>query len=251
MPSQIDRAPSTRCHHLVACLVEEKHAHRRGHEAEERRISVGRAAVKVEALGAGLDHRAPAAGHLGERVEKKDEAPADEHGALHGVSPHHRDQAALNGVERNQYHHHPEDDEEIPPHQLSDGQAAAVEDRDEKDDHVRGKHHPRVDIAAERSEAAVEEISHRRHAVAQVDWDEQDDQQRVRRQRPPFPVGDDHSQVVGGAGSADDLLAGDTGRDERRPDDPPGQLAGGEKIPLGRLVAPARRPHADRDDDRE
>src|SRR5439155_27352898 len=74
--------------------------------------------------------------------------------------------------------------------------------------------------------------------------------EHIGRQAPPFPIGDRHAALVGGAGGADDLLARNARRDERRANEPPRHRARREEITLGRARDFAGGDQADDDDEK-
>src|SRR5438045_3378740 len=79
------------------------------------------------------------------------------------------------------------------------------------------------------TEAAVKELGHGVEAVAEVKRQENPEQcVEADEDRAPFGDHRDKAAVVGRAHRADQVMAGDVGRDDAAADDPPGELVARE-----------------------
>ena len=228
-------------HRLVAHLIEREGPERGDdHSQEGRHLVIGRL-VEVHAFGVGGDQGAPAAGDVAQGGKEQRDAADHQQNALEQVGPHHGGQSAVDRVGPHAHHDQQQHEIEVPAGHLGKRQAAGIEHGHRVDAHVEGQQHARVDRAAGRPETVGQETGHGRHLVLQIDRDEDRQNQRVAGQPEPFPVGDAHAVLIGGADGADHLLAGDAGGHEGRADQPPGHVVAAEEIAVGRVATSSGR----------
>ena len=123
------------------------------------------------------------------------------------------------------------------PHLLQ-GVAAGVEHQGEIHEDVAGDDQHGVEGAGVRAVTALQVLRHGRDAVADVERDEDQQQDRQGREDHPFPVHHGHAELVGVPDLADELLGTDSRRDDGGPDGVPGQAVAGAKVLLnGRLLS--------------
>ena len=193
----------------------------------------------MKAFRIGQDHRVPPAGYPGQGDKEECDSTAEQHHALNCIGPHHGGEAALHGVEPDERDRAPQHGGKTPAGELGKDERAAVEHRHHEHQCVGRQHDPTIDVAAKRPESLGEVLGKGRNPVLKIDRNKENQEQRVRGQGPPFPVGDGHAMLISRANRADNLLAGNARGDEGRTDDPPRQSLGRQKVAPCRLALPA------------
>ena len=198
----------------------------------------------MKAFRIGHDHRVPPAGYPGQGDKVEGDSTAEQHHALNRIGPHHGGKAALHGVEPDDRHRAPQHGGETPTCELGKDERAAVEHRHHEHQRVGRQHDPTIDVAAKRSESLGEVLGKGSNPVLKIDRNKENQEQRVRGQAPPFPVGDGHAVLISRANRADNLLAGNARGYECRTDDPPRQPLRRQEVAPRRLALAARCPQA-------
>ena len=175
---------------------------------------------------------------FGEPEHRQQHRAADQDNGLQQLGIDDRRQAAEDRVDAGRDHHDHRRREEVPSRDLAEHEAARVQGHRDLRKDVRQDRNRRQVPAAGRPVASLQEFGHRDDAAAQVERNEHPREGQHHEDSQPLEVADGETGARAGTRQADEVLARDVRREQRRPDGDPTHAAVREEVALARLGLP-------------
>ena len=172
--------------------------------------------------------------HLVEADDGDDGAADEQRRTLQQVRPDHGFEAAVNGVRPGQNANRPDAYVKIDTENGLQADGAGVQHRSQRHADVGHEHVHRHEGARRCTVPVFEELGHGVNAQLQINRQQIQTDHYQGYGGDPFVAGDGQTRrSEAGAGHADEMLRGNIGRDERKTDQPPGEVAAGQEVVFG------------------